>query len=230
MPSPAAEPLPLPGSPDRVAARPSRTLWALIAAFVAAVGVGGYVATGTPDYEEQLAQVAAEAHAGASADPQQAQALVQALSDRLHANPDDVAGWAMLGRMQLMLGRPAESVRAYRRALAMQPDEPTLLADTAEALAVQGGRSSLTGEPTQLLERALKLDPDQPKALALAGASAFDRRDFAQAVRHWERLLALSPPQAEYLESLRQGIAEARQLGGLAPAPAGGAPARPASR
>lgn len=230
MPSPGAE-LPAPGSLDQAGAvRPSRALWVLIAAFVAAVAVGGYTLTGTPDYEQQLAQAADEAHAGASSDPEQAQALVQALSDRLNANPDDVRGWAMLGRMQLMLGRPAESVKAYRRALALQPDDPSLLADTAEALAVQGGRASLGGEPTQLLERALKLDPELPKALALAGASAFDRKDFALAVRHWERLLALSPPEAEYLEPLRQGIAEARQLGGMAPSAAGGAPARPASR
>ena len=109
----------------------------------------------------------------------------------------------------------------YRRQL----ENPALLADAAEALAMEEGRSSLGGEPLRLVERALALDPNQPKALALAGAAAFDRQDFAAAVRYWERLVAVSPADADYLPPLRQAIAQARQRGGLGAAPAGSASA-----
>ena len=113
--------------------------------------------------------------------------------------------------------------------MALKGDDPQLLADYADLMAFQNDRK-LAGEPTQLIDRALKLDPNHPKALALAGSAAFDRKDFAGAVRHWELLARLSPPGSEFLTELQGGIDEARKLGGLpaaAPAAAALAPALP---
>ena len=56
---------------------------------------------------------------------------------------------------------------------------PTLLADYADALAATQGRRSMANR-SKLVERALKADPMQWKALALAGTAAFDRKDYEQ--------------------------------------------------
>ena len=72
------------------------------------------------------------------------------------------------------------------------PDEPDLLADYADALAMSQGRD-LSGKPLELVKRALKIDPTHWKALAMAGTAAFDRKDYKGAVDYWERLRSSQP-------------------------------------
>jgi cytochrome c-type biogenesis protein CcmH len=149
--------------------------------------------------------------------------MTQRLAARLEENPDDIEGWSMLGRAYKALERYEDSRQAWARALQLEPDNPSVLTDYAEALALaQGG--SLTGEPAALLERALRMDPDQPKALALAGGAAFEREDFDVAIRLWQRLLAQSGDDPELSRALETGIAEAtaRRAGKAAPAAVSG--------
>ena len=79
---------------------------------------------------------------------------------------------------------------------------------------------SFEGEPTMLVERALKIDPKNPKALALAGTVAFDRKDYRVAVQHWEKLAQVEPADGQYADQIRASIAQARQLAGMPPAAA----------
>ena len=208
-----------------------------IAAVVLGVAGVGYWFTGMPNYEavSLLAKANAdsqkEAQTDPNADPQadeqtrasaapampdaaQIDAMVNKLIDRLKEQPSDVQGWTMLGRAQTLLGRANEASMAYARAVALQGNDARLLVDYAEALGITAG-NRLAGEPTKLIDRALRIDPAHPKALALAGAAAFDRKDYAAAVRHWEKLLAASAPEAEFVVQLRDGIAQARELGKL---------------
>ena len=83
-------------------------------------------------------------------------------------------------------------------------------------LAVKNGRQ-LTGESLTLIDRALKIDPANLKALALAGTAAFDRKDYTLAVQHWEKLLAGVPADSAYRSQVQSGIDEARQLGKMPP-------------
>ncbi len=218
-----------PAEAPLVPGRPSVRLVAGVTIVVLAIAAIGYWRTGMPDYAEQASAAEREAaqQAGASGpsahDAQQVAAMVEKLKERLKAQPDDAEGWGMLGRTQMILGQPQEAQVAYRKAIALRPDDPRLLADLAELIGITHGHS-LTGEPTQLLDRALAIDPRSPKALALSGAAAFDRKDFALAVKHWEALLAASPGDASFVAQVREGIAEARRLGGL-PEGAGAPPA-----
>jgi len=63
------------------------------------------------------------------------------------------------------------------------------------------------------VRRALEIDPDHWKALALAGTAAFERKDYRQAVAYWERLQRLVPPDSEIGRSVNASIAEAQELG-----------------
>lgn len=229
------------GPGDAVAAKPapSPRLAAGLVVFLFVVAAAGYLRVGSPAHldlgpgsgggtlahagsttAEPAGEAASAPHALA---PEQVAAMVDQLAERLKARPDDGEGWLMLARSQVVLGKHAAALDSFREAARLRPDDANLFADYADAQAMADGRR-LEGAASKLIERALKIDAKNPKALALAGSAAFDRRDYAGAVRYWERLVALEPDDAGYAEQVRGGIAEARQLAGL-PAASASAPA-----
>ncbi len=212
------------------AERPSGRLLALVCTAVVAVAVIGYSMTGSPGLagwpmaagpQGPAAPASAVEHAQ---NLQRIEAMVDKLAARMKESPDDAEGWSMLARSYAVLGRHAEAVPAYERAVALREGDPQLLADYADALAMRNN-GDLAGEPLRLIERALKIDPRHLKALSLAGTAAFDRKDYASAVRHWSAILEAAPPGSDYVAQVQASIDEARQLGGLPAAPAATSPA-----
>jgi len=86
------------------------------------------------------------------------------------------------------------------------------------------------------VQRALEIDPNHLKALALAGTAAFHRKDFAGAAGYWQRMLPLVPPDSEDARAIRENVAEARartgvpSAGAAAPSAGARAPAHPGIR
>jgi cytochrome c-type biogenesis protein CcmH len=209
--------------------RPSFRLSATLAAGVLAVAGTGYWLTGSPGLPSAGAPnpAAAGTEAASPHDPNAADqfaAAVDKLAQKLKEQPDNAEGWSMLARSYLRLGRMQEALPAFAKALQLGGDDASLLADYADALAVSNERK-LEGEPLKMIERALALDPNHAKSLALAGTAAFERKDFAQAVRYWEQLVQVTPRESPLVAQVQSAIAEARQLGGLAPAASPGATA-----
>ncbi|MEO8486260.1 MAG: c-type cytochrome biogenesis protein CcmI, partial [Betaproteobacteria bacterium] len=153
-------------------------------------------------------------------------AMVERLAARMKAEPADPNGWLLLGRSWSALQRYEESANAYAQAVERLPGNADALADWADALAMAQGRT-LAGKPTEIVERALAIEPAHPKALALAASAAMERRDDASAIRAWNALLAVVPPDSEDARGIRATIA---QLGGAASAPAASAPVATAGR
>lgn len=204
-----------------ILARPGRTSAIVLAVALPVVAVGLYARLGSPDALE-LAQ--APPH-GTVAD---VESLVQRLADRMKAQPDDPAGWALLGRAYAGMQRWEPSSQAFAEAVKRSPPDPQLLADYADVLAMVHGQK-LAGEPERIVLQALALDPDHLKALALAGSAAFERGDYAGALRHWERAKAVAPADSPFATGLDGSIAEARAAsGGPAAAPPATAAAPPA--
>ncbi|MGH8726175.1 MAG: c-type cytochrome biogenesis protein CcmI, partial [Burkholderiales bacterium] len=147
---------------------------------------------------------------------QDVEAMVERLAARMKQTPDDVRGWAMLGRSYLALGRYAESSQAYERALALNPEDLDLLMSLAAALraADPGASAERVGK---LAAKALAIDPDHPGALAFAGIAAYDRGGYRAAVGHWERLMPLLPPDSELAATIRERLSDARSKLGRAP-------------
>jgi cytochrome c-type biogenesis protein CcmH len=67
------------------------------------------------------------------------------------------------------------------------------------------------GRPTQLLDRALALNPNNAKALALGGSAAMERGDYPTAIRNWEGLLKQLPDQnSQEAKMVAAGISQAK--------------------
>ena len=142
--------------------------------------------------------------------PQRIEANVAALARKLEENPNDLSGWIMLGRSYSSLEKYAEASAAYKKAVALKSDDADLLADYAFVLAMANGKK-LSGEPNEVLKQALKLDPENPKALELAGAAAFEAKEFPVAIKHWQKLLDKTSPDSEIGRALTERIAEANK-------------------
>jgi len=212
--------------------RPSRRLQAGLVAGVVLLAAVGYSITGMPGRLGVGSDAPPIAAAAGDGSPQVTEAqmteLVDRVVQRLNEKPDDAAGWALLARAYSSMGRLVEAVPAFQKALTLAGDDANLLADFADTLAALNN-GQISPEAMQLVERALALEPDNTKALALAGSAAFDQRDYATAVRHWERVERSVPADSELLSSVRSSIARARELGGLPPATAAAAQVKPAS-
>lgn len=182
--------------------RHKRRLNPLMAAaiiLVVALSSGLYYRQGSPN----LPSVGAGAAAPGMDD------AVNALADRLAANPDDPEGWQMLGRSYMSLGNYTGAVEAFEKAVELESAQnPQALVSLGEALLASTG-SEIDGRVASLFENALALAPNNPQALFYGGIGAFNRGDSNLAADRWERLLGLNPP-AEIQGILQQRIAEWR--------------------
>ncbi len=160
--------------------------------------------------------------------PQQIEQMVAQLAERMQSKPDDPRGWVILARSYYVMQRYPEAADAYEQLLKRIPPDADVLADYADALAMAQGRS-LAGKPLAALQQALELDPDHWKSLALVGTEAFERKDYRAALRHWERLLALAPPDSEVGQQIAASVAQARELAGIEAPVASAAPVANAS-
>ena len=196
------------GERPAVAARSPR-IALLLAVVLPMAAIAMYIVLGEPRALSGRPP-AAQAAAGHAAENEQMLAMADSLAKRLNAAPEDGEGWAMLGRTYAYVGRLQDALNAFEEAIKRRPDDARLLADYADVYAGARGGGSLAGEPEKLLKRALALDPNQPKALALAGTIAFQKKDFATAARDWERALAVLPQDSEFAKQITAGLAEAR--------------------
>jgi cytochrome c-type biogenesis protein CcmH len=211
--------------PVKAAAPRSGKLTAVIlAALIPLAATGLYLSVGSL---EGLAPEQARAAGAHDITPQQVEELVAKLAARLKESPENGEGWVMLARSYAALERYPESASAYAEAAKRIPGDAQLLADYADVLAVSQGRR-LAGDPEKLVQRALAIDPNNAKALALAGTAAFDRQQYAMAVKYWQKLAASLPADSEMAGAVQSSIAEAQSLaGGTKP---GVAPKEPATK
>ncbi len=184
-----------------------------------------YVWLGNP----AAVQIAPGAEAGAARHQisvEQIESMIAKLAAHQEQNPEDLKGWALLARSYRAMGRLAEAENAYERAASLVDRDPTMLAEYADLLA-ERAKGNLEGRPLTLVKRALALDPDHMLALALAGTAAYNRKDYAETLTHWERLVKLMPPESEDAQALTATLMDVRNKAAAgAGADAGREPAR----
>jgi cytochrome c-type biogenesis protein CcmH len=141
------------------------------------------------------------------------EANVAALAKRLEQNPGDADGWAMLGRSYVNLEKYGDASNAYAKAADLKPDDADILTEYAFALAMTNGRQ-LQGRPAELIKQALKIAPENPKVLQLAGTAEFEAKNYKQAIVYWQKLLEMTSGNPELAQSISKRIDQAKALDG----------------
>ena len=191
----------------------------MVAIGLALVAVIFYLRVGSPDgivnatvnmtAEATRASAAGAAPAAGERSQAQIEANVAALAKKLQSNPSDAQGWTMLARSYSSLEKYGEAVGAYAKATELTPNDADLWADYAFASAMANGRS-LAGQPLEFVNRALKIDPDNAKALGLAANAAFEAKEYQKAIDYWQRLAKQVPPNSEVAQTITERINEAK--------------------
>jgi len=189
------------------AGSPNKTLAIVLAVLLPIMSVGVYLVVG-----DVGALSPANPHAGMSSGGEvRTDTGISALEKRVEDNDQDGEALVMLARSYMEIDRFADSAKIYAKLVKLIPDEAWVWADYADAQAMAAGQT-LRGKPTEFINKALQLDPNHMKGLALAGSAAMERGDFAAAIKHWDKLLKQLPPGSEDAMAIQGGINEARQL------------------
>jgi cytochrome c-type biogenesis protein CcmH len=203
-----------------------------VTAIVVLGSVGLYAALGEPHLLATQSQArmpaieAAPANAQAVLEAQTAQAgaaaqgvgdaeaLVKRLEDRLAANPDDSDGWRVLGWSYYNIGRYEDSVKAYRRAVDLQKENPALKALLGEAM-VKAADGTVTHEAGAVFDEVLAIDANDERARYFKGIAKAQAGDNQGALDEWIALYKAAPAEAEWTGDLRARIEELAQSSGI---------------
>ena len=188
----------------------------MVAIGLALVAVVCYLAVGKPDSitaapTPTIASTPAPPEAEPAGERTQAQieANVATLAKRLQSNPSDAQGWTMLARSYSSMGRFGEAAGAYARVTELTPNDADLWAEYAFSVAMASGRK-LEGKPMELVQQALKIDPNNAKALELAASAAYEAQNYQKAIDYWQRVLKQVPPTSEVAQAIQARIEEAK--------------------
>jgi cytochrome c-type biogenesis protein CcmH len=205
----------------------SRRLGFTLAAVLPVAAIAMYAWLGNPG--ALIAQGGEQNNPALAAQPTEADVLkmIQSIEARAQANPTDGEVWEALANANAMMGRWPESLQAFQKALELLPTKPAVMSGYAEALAMTSNMV-LAGKPIEMVQQALKADPNDIKALELAGIYAFQNEEFAQAVvllDRLQRLMSSDMPYAQEILKMRNEAQRLAEMGGAAPSASAGRPA-----
>ncbi len=169
---------------------------------------GGDAAAAAPPRGPSQEEMQAAASMSEEDRAQMIEGMVAGLAARLESQPDDLEGWIMLGRSYGVLGRRADSVAAFERAVALAPDNMPVRLAHAQALMARldaEGRP-IDGPALDALKAIEQRNPDEPLALFFLGLAAQQGDDAAAARDYWQKLLAQLPEGSDDAASVKAMI------------------------
>jgi cytochrome c-type biogenesis protein CcmH len=205
---------------------PRRTL-VTVALLVPLAAAGLYAFIGNPG------SMSPAGHGGQAVSDMDVERMVTALAAKLEKDPGNQKGWALLARSYKAMGRGEEAERAFERAGSFIDDDAQMLAHYADAAASNAG-GKFAGKPAMLIDKALKVDPNNGMALWLAGTAALETNNYAKALETWQKLAAMLPPDSEDARMLQGAISDvqgrlAQSGGGKSVTASAGGKASPAA-
>lgn len=190
-----------------VHALPLQGRWMVYALVVAVplLSFGLYGSLGNFQAVSHSAEMAAAAPANPTSD--EINTMVAGLAERLKTNPNDAQGWLMLGRSYKYLEQYPKAVQAFANAYRLLGDQPEVMLLYADALAYTANKN-LAGKPSELIFKALELEPDNLNGLWLGGLARVQQSDGAAAVKLWRKLESLLPQDSDQRREMQVIIAE----------------------
>ena len=147
---------------------------------------------------------------------------IKQLELKLMRQPNDPAGWRMLGWSHFETGDLMRSAAAYRRAAEIEPENAENWSSLGEAL--QSATTDVSPEAAAAFERALKLDRSDPRARYFQAVQKDLQGQHERAIEDWIALLKDTPSGAPWEADLRRTIlqvAEKHEIDVTARMPAG---------
>ncbi len=133
--------------------------------------------------------------------------MVEGLAEKMKNNPDDAQGWLMLGRSYKFQQQYPKAVDAFANAYRLLGDQAEVMLLYADAIAYANDKK-LAGKPTELVFKALALEPDNMTALWLGGMAKVQQGDVVNAIKLWKKLVALLPPGSESQQEIQALLAK----------------------
>ncbi len=149
--------------------------------------------------------------AGRNPDPVRTREVNRLIEARLADVPDHLQYWFFLARNYMELNEFDKAVNAYQQVLQRDKDSAMVMAELAQAMFLRDGRQT-NPAISDLVAKVLKAEPDNTMALGLAGIDAFSKKDYINAMKHWERVVKLVGEDTPTGQSLSAGIERAATL------------------
>jgi cytochrome c-type biogenesis protein CcmH len=140
--------------------------------------------------------------------------MVEGLAERMKNDPDNSEGWLMLGRSYKYLEQYPKAVEAFGNAYRLLGEKPEVMLLYADAIALASGKN-LAGKPSELIFKALELEPNNLNGLWLGGLAKVQQGDVPGALTLWRKLESQLPANSEPRKEMQNVIAS---LAGQAPA------------
>ena len=136
---------------------------------------------------------------------------IEIINSKLIDTPNDFKLLEILGLIYLELGQLNESILSYKRAFELKPNDLHILTGYAFALA-SSQNNNFSGLPIDLIQKALKINPNSSEALYLFGMHALNLQKFKLAKTVWETATPelINSPAASLV--LKSSIAELSTL------------------
>jgi cytochrome c-type biogenesis protein CcmH len=145
------------------------------------------------------------------------ESMIARLEQRVAERADDLEAWQRLGQAYELAGRYDDAVRARGQALALDDGSAEDHAALGEALVMANG-GMVTPAAAQAFERALALDPADPRARFYRGLALLQEGDRKGALDAWVALIESSPGDAPWLPELQRRVAALADDLGVDPA------------
>lgn len=196
---------------------------AILAAITIITSFVLYNKLGTPDAKQLIANINQnqgqnQDQSSANQAPQMSmEDAIAQLEQRLADNPEDVDGQMLYARSQISLKNYDKAVTAYRKSNQLVPNEPVILTELAESIALANNNRSFLGEPEGLLAQAVELDPINQKALWLLGMTFYEKKDYEKTNSTWTKLYDLMSNEAAKKQLSDQLVDVRNKLGIVTP-------------
>ena len=190
-------------SPDaKLSARRLATL-AIALALLPALAGSLYLRLGSP-VAASIAKVVDQSRV--DSDDAIVDAMVTKVEAYLKEVPDDGRGWETLAPIYMRMGRYEDAVRAWQNTIVILGDNADREENLGESI-VAAADGAVTKEARTAFDRVRSIDPENVPARFYAGLAAKQdgRRD--EAARIWRDMIAVSPPDAEWADTVRDALA-----------------------
>jgi len=196
-------------APDRVSGpRVSRSIAVASGLLCAGLAAMLYAQLGRPLLPGKPYSLQQEQAAVSEAATNELDAMIAKLTSHLATSPEDLQGWRALGWAQMQTGRAAEGVKALARAAELAPKDAAVLSMYGEGL-VREADGKVTPQALAIFERVIAIAPADPRARYYKGLQLMQDGKLKEAFEIWVVVIKESPPDAEWLPSIRE---QAREL------------------